>query len=76
MVDRKVELSQKQCACVLCNSFFCTFERESAEVKWEVRKTPSINMDDLYTCIRQPDAKAEKLKMFLNYFKRIYEKSI
>jgi len=72
-----VELSRRQCACILANSFFCTFDRDSDEKYWGMYKMPSINMDEMFGGNQRNniDAKIAKIRMILNYFRRIAEKS-
>ena len=44
--NKSVEMTRMQVACILANSFFCTFTRSSAEETFEVY--PSINLDEMY----------------------------
>lgn len=71
-----IELSREQCACILANSFFCTFQRPSPEMFYGITNLPSINFDELCNDGRMNIvAKMAKLHMIMHYFERISEKS-
>lgn len=63
----KLHFTQQQVSCLLANAFFCTFPSDPNDYK-----LPEINFNQLYTRSTQRNhVKVEKLKCFLNYFKRV-----
>lgn len=63
----KLHFNQKQIACFLANAFLCTFP-----TKPDNFKLPEINFNQLFTRATQRNhVKVEKLKCFLNYFRRL-----
>eukprot|EP01080_Neovahlkampfia_damariscottae_P010021 gene10021-2340_t len=69
--ENEISFTREQCACIIANSFFGTFERSSDEQLWGIYQLPSINLDDLFDGKANFGAKVAKIKMFLNYFERI-----
>lgn len=67
-----VKLSKLECACILANSFFCTFPRIGDTRDGPHLFMPSINLDSL---INNPhEASASKLLMIIHYFERLSER--
>ena len=63
----KLHFTQQQVSCLLANAFFCTFPADPNNFK-----LPEINFNQLYTRSTQRNhLKVEKLKCFLNYFRRV-----
>lgn len=63
----KLHFTQQQVSCLLANAFFCTFPDDPNNYK-----LPEINFNQLYTRSTQRNhVKVEKLKCFLNYFRRV-----
>ncbi|EFC46866.1 predicted protein [Naegleria gruberi] len=71
--SRAVKLTKLECACILANSFFCTFSR-LGDVKEGTLKITSINMDTLF--INPYIASSSKLLMIIHYFERLCERGI
>jgi hypothetical protein len=71
----EISLTREQCACIIANSFFGTFERSSIEQLWGHYELPSINLDRLFEGNQNVQAKIAKIKMFFNYFDRIRNSS-
>jgi poly(ADP-ribose) glycohydrolase len=74
--EKTISLTREQCACILGNSFFCTFARESDVSSWEKSKFCSINFDELFNIPKNVKQKIAKIEMILNYFKRISKNSL
>ncbi|XP_040906517.1 poly(ADP-ribose) glycohydrolase [Toxotes jaculatrix] len=67
-MNHSLTLSQEQIACLLANSFFCTFPRRNSR-KSEYCNYPEINF---YRLFEGPSPrKIEKLKTLLCYFRRV-----
>ncbi|KAG2387200.1 hypothetical protein C9374_001532 [Naegleria lovaniensis] len=66
-----VEVSKVGAACLLANSFFCTWKRISNDALWEV--FPSINYDEMFCEHPNYRPQLAKCLMLLNYFARIHE---
>lgn len=63
----KLHFTQQQVSCLLANAFFCTFP-----ISPDSFKLPEINFNQLFTRSQQRNhVKVEKLKCFINYFKRV-----
>ena len=63
----KLHFTQQQVSCLLANALFCTFPTDPNNFK-----LPEINFNQLFTRATQRNhVKVEKLKCFLNYFKRV-----
>lgn len=70
--DKVYKFSRKESACILANSFFCTFGRDSKEYSWKRNKIPSINLDLLFGGKPEvTEVQIAKIRMILNYFTRI-----
>lgn len=68
----QITLSRLQVACIVANSFFCTFERLSAQRHWN--EFASINMDELFeSSFQTKQSRIAKLCMILHYFERLSE---
>ncbi|KAM6997259.1 poly(ADP-ribose) glycohydrolase [Tautogolabrus adspersus] len=67
-VNHSLTLSQEQIACLLANSFFCTFPRRNSR-KSEYGNYPEINFYRLFE--GSSTRKIEKLKTLLCYFRRV-----
>ncbi|KAK5854060.1 hypothetical protein PBY51_015162 [Eleginops maclovinus] len=67
-IDHSLTLSQEQIACLLANSFFCTFPRRNSR-KFEYCNYPEINFYRLFE--GSSPRKIEKLKTLLCYFRRV-----
>jgi hypothetical protein len=74
--EKTISLTREQCACILSNSFFCTFARDSDISTWEKSKFCSINFDELFNIPKNVKQKIAKIEMILNYFKRISKNSL
>jgi poly(ADP-ribose) glycohydrolase len=72
--NKTLKFTREQAACILANSFFSTWDRDSDRRKWEKEQLPSINFDDLYGQDHNNDAKVAKILMILHYFNRISAK--
>jgi len=65
----KIELTQEQCACILANSFFCRWSRDSDfgfGTNWCF-----VNYDQMFSAAPNKQAKIAKLQMLFNYFFRV-----
>jgi hypothetical protein len=69
--EMEISFTREQCACIISNSFFGTFERSSIEELWGHYGLPSINLDHLFDMNQNLQPKVAKIKMFFNYFDRI-----
>eukprot|EP01080_Neovahlkampfia_damariscottae_P009432 gene9432-1638_t len=69
-----ISLSREQCACILSNSFFCTFDKISEPSTWTQDQLSSINFDELFDIALSSKVKVEKIRMIINYFDRISQK--
>ncbi|XP_054155581.1 LOW QUALITY PROTEIN: poly(ADP-ribose) glycohydrolase-like [Oppia nitens] len=72
--NRTLFLSQQQCACLLANSFLCTFPQRN-QCKGPNQNLPVTNFLSLFTNHGQRGAdsttKLQKLKCIVNYFRRV-----
>lgn len=65
--NMRLHFTQQQVSCLLANAFLCTFPSDPDRMK-----LPEINFNQLFTKATQRNhVKVEKLKCFLNYFKRV-----
>ncbi|XP_054155582.1 poly(ADP-ribose) glycohydrolase-like [Oppia nitens] len=73
--NRTLFLSQQQCACLLANSFFCTFPQRNQEIQATNYNLPVANFFSLFTNYGQSGAysttKLQKLRCIVNYFRRV-----
>jgi len=69
--EYKVEVTQEQCACVLANSFLCTWPRLSQDRISMLHNLPGINYDLMFTERPNLRAKIGKLQMLFHYFERV-----
>jgi poly(ADP-ribose) glycohydrolase len=59
---------------LIANAFLCTFTRDSREEVWAKNNIPSINFDDMYSEHINEGPKVAKIRMMINYFRRISKK--
>lgn len=69
-------LTQRQCLCILTNSFFCTFANRPSHNCNGGPDLPSINFDELYGGHGWGSVEVTKLRMLLSYFEQISERVV
>lgn len=69
--SKSISLSQEQAAILLANAFLSTFPRRNSTTQYS--KYPTINFMRLFQCGSLKSVQ-EKLKCFINYFRRISKK--
>ena len=68
-----IRLTQRQCLCVLSNSFFCTFTNRPSRNCLSTDELPSINFDELYGG-GWGSVEIAKLRMLFNYFEQMRQR--
>ena len=77
-MNHSVSMSQEQCACLLANSFFCTFSTRL--FKYNPHSMPYANFNYIFGDMSnkyraESRVKREKIKCLLHYFQRVTTKS-
>ncbi|EFC39385.1 poly (ADP-ribose) glycohydrolase [Naegleria gruberi] len=69
--SKTLTISKLGAACILANSFFCTWYRLSYDPLWKY--FPSINYDEMYGKFPNFRPQFAKTMMLLNYFARVHK---